>query len=126
MSGFADTPRLGLIGGNITATRSPALHVLCGLASGLNVTSDRLFPSERGRDFAGLLAQCADLGLAGINVTYPFKVEAAAAGPAGDPVVAAMGAAFLPGWNSVSVKACAPSRSSPVAPSPIPTGPARS
>lgn len=92
MSGFADTLRLGLIGGNITATRSPALHVLCGLASGLNVTYDLLVPAERGRDFAGLLGQCADLGFTGVNVTYPYKEAAAAEVPAGDPVVAAMGA----------------------------------
>lgn len=26
------TLRLGLIGGNITASRSPALHVVCGLS----------------------------------------------------------------------------------------------
>lgn len=92
MSGFADTLRLGLIGGNITATRSPALHVLCGLATGLNVTYDLLIPTERGRSFPSLLRQCADLGFAGVNITYPYKEEAAAMVPAGDPLVAAMGA----------------------------------
>ncbi|WP_372840567.1 shikimate dehydrogenase [Phaeovulum sp.] len=86
------TLRLGLIGGNITATRSPALHVVCGLSLGVNVTYDLIIPAERGLRFPELLAQCAQLGFAGVNVTYPHKEEAAALVPAGDPVVGAMGA----------------------------------
>ncbi len=86
------TLRLGLIGGNITATRSPALHVVCGLSLGVNVTYDLIIPAERGLSFSELLAQCAQLGFAGVNVTYPYKEEAAALVAAGDPVVGAMGA----------------------------------
>ncbi|MFD2173856.1 shikimate dehydrogenase family protein [Rhodobacter lacus] len=85
--------RLGLIGGNITATRSPALHVTCGLSLRCNVTYDLIIPEERGKGFAAVLADCAALGFDGVNVTYPHKEEAAALVPAGDPVVAAMGAA---------------------------------
>ncbi|MBW6506550.1 MAG: shikimate dehydrogenase [Rhodobacteraceae bacterium] len=85
------TLRLGLIGGNITATRSPALHVVCGLSLGVNVTYDLIIPAERGMGFADLLAQCERLGFAGVNVTYPHKEEAAALVIAGDPVVKAMG-----------------------------------
>ncbi|PKP71438.1 MAG: shikimate dehydrogenase [Alphaproteobacteria bacterium HGW-Alphaproteobacteria-4] len=85
------TLRLGLIGGNITATRSPALHVVCGLSLGVNVTYDLIIPAERGLGFAELLAQCERLGFAGVNVTYPHKEEAAALVLAGDPVVQAMG-----------------------------------
>lgn len=87
------TLRLGLIGGNITATRSPALHITCGLSLGQNVTYDLIIPAERGRDFATVLADCEAQGFAGVNVTYPFKEEAALRVQAGDPVVAAMGAA---------------------------------
>ncbi|MDP3861048.1 MAG: shikimate dehydrogenase [Phaeovulum sp.] len=93
MSEPVRTLRLGLIGGNITATRSPALHVLCGLSLGVNVTYDLIIPAERGLGFPDLLAQCARLGFAGVNVTYPHKEEAAAQVPAGDPVVRAMGSA---------------------------------
>ena len=85
------TLRLGLIGGNITATRSPALHVLCGLTVGLNVTYDLVIPAERGFGFADLLDHCARSGFHGVNVTYPHKEEAAAVVPAGVPLVAQMG-----------------------------------
>lgn len=85
------TLRLGLIGGNITATRSPALHVLCGLSLGVNVTYDLLIPAERGLPFADLLDQCGQAGFNGVNVTYPHKEEAAALVPAGVPLVAQMG-----------------------------------
>lgn len=85
------TLRLGLIGGNITATRSPALHVLCGLTVGLNVTYDLLIPAERGMAFPDLLDHCARTGFHGVNVTYPHKEEAAALVPPGLPLVAQMG-----------------------------------
>ena len=85
--------RLGLIGGNIKETRSPILHISCGLSHGRNVTYDLIIPAERGEDFADLLKQCEDAGFDGVNITYPFKEEAARLVPAGDPVVAAMGSA---------------------------------
>lgn len=85
------TLRLGLIGGNITATRSPALHITCGLSLARNVTYDLLIPAEQGLDFQAMLARCAAAGFDGVNVTYPYKERAAAEVPAGDPVVAAMG-----------------------------------
>lgn len=85
------TLRLGLIGGNITATRSPALHVLCGLSVGLNVTYDLLIPAERGMGFDALLDHCAQAGFQGVNVTYPHKEEAAARVTPGLPLVGQMG-----------------------------------
>jgi len=87
------TLRLGLIGGNITATRSPALHVVCGLSIGRNVTYDLLIPAEQRLSFAELVAHCQAAGFAGVNVTYPHKEEAAALVAAGDAVVGAMGSA---------------------------------
>lgn len=86
-----DTLRLGLIGGNIAATRSPALHVLCGLTIGLNVTYDLLIPTERGLAFPAMLDHCAQTGFHGVNVTYPHKEEAAACATPGLPLVAQMG-----------------------------------
>lgn len=92
MSGSHEkTFRLGLIGGNITATRSPVLHLVCGLSVGRNVTYDLIIPAERGLTFAELLKQCESAGFDGVNVTYPHKEEVVTLVPAGNPVVAAMG-----------------------------------
>lgn len=87
------TWRLGLIGGNIAASRSPVLHTVCALSVGGNASYDLLIPAEQGRSFAQMLDHCAKAGFHGVNVTYPHKEEAAALVPAGDPVVAAMGSA---------------------------------
>lgn len=87
------TWRLGLIGGNIAASRSPVLHTVCALSVRGNASYDLIIPAERGKTFAALLDDCATQGFDGVNVTYPHKEEAAALVPAGDPVVAAMGAA---------------------------------
>lgn len=87
----ARTWRLGLIGGNIAASRSPVLHTVCALSVGGNASYDLIIPAERGKGFGDLLAQCAALGFDGVNVTYPHKEEAAALVMPGDPVVAAMG-----------------------------------
>lgn len=85
------TWRLGLIGGNIAASRSPVLHTVCALSVGGNASYDLIIPAERGKSFADLLQACAAQGFDGVNVTYPHKEEAAALVQAGDPVVAAMG-----------------------------------
>lgn len=85
------TWRLGLIGGNIAASRSPVLHTVCALSVGGNASYDLIIPAERGKGFADLLKDCAAQGFDGVNVTYPHKEEAAALVKAGDPVVAAMG-----------------------------------
>lgn len=85
------TWRLGLIGGNIAASRSPVLHTVSALSVGGNASYDLIIPAERGKGFADLLKDCAAQGFDGVNVTYPHKEEAAALVQAGDPVVAAMG-----------------------------------
>jgi shikimate dehydrogenase len=92
--GHADrTLRLGLIGGNITESRSPALQIVCGLSVGRNVSYDLLIPKEREMTFAQLLHACEAGGYDGLNVTYPYKEEAVGLVPPGDPVVATLGAA---------------------------------
>ena len=87
------TLRLGLIGGNITESRSPALQIVCGLSVGRNVTYDLLIPAEQGLNFAELLMRCEVAGFDGVNVTYPYKEEVVKLVAAGAPVVAALGAA---------------------------------
>lgn len=85
------TLRLGLIGGNILSSRSPSLHVVCGLSVGLNTSYDLLVPAEFGLRFPDMLDHCARAGFDGVNVTYPYKEEAARLATPGDPVVGFMG-----------------------------------
>ncbi|WP_373504744.1 shikimate dehydrogenase [Aestuariivirga sp.] len=87
------TLRLGLIGGNITESRSPALQIVCGLSVGRNVSYDLLVPAEHGLTFAEMLDHCARTGFVGVNVTYPFKEEVVRRVMPGEPVVTALGAA---------------------------------
>lgn len=102
-SASSKTWRLGLIGGNIAASRSPVLHTVCALSVGGNASYDLLIPAEQGRSFAQMLDHCAKSGFDGVNVTYPHKEEAAAIVPPGDPVVAAMGSS-----NTVRFTAAGP------------------
>ncbi|NJM29013.1 MAG: shikimate dehydrogenase [Rhizobiales bacterium] len=86
------TLRLGLIGGNIKESRSPALQIACGLSAGRNVTYDLLIPDELGLSFEATLRRCAAAGFDGVNVTYPYKEEVLKYVKAAEPVVAALGA----------------------------------
>lgn len=69
----SDTVRLGLIGDNIAASRSPQLHRLAGELCGLRVEYDLLIPRQLGAEFEEVFEQCAAQGLRGVNVTYPYK-----------------------------------------------------
>jgi shikimate dehydrogenase len=73
------------------AAGSPVLHTVCALSVEGNASYDLLIPAEQGRSFAQVLDHCAKAGFHGVNVTYPYKEEAAAVVAAGDPVVTAMG-----------------------------------
>ena len=86
------TLRLGLIGGNITETRSAALQIISGLSIGRNVTYDLLIPQEQGLSFEAMLKRCEAAGFHGVNVTYPYKEDVLNLVAAGEPVVAALGA----------------------------------
>lgn len=98
MSGLPLTPageadiRLGLIGDNIHASRSPALHRLAGALCGLRVSYDLLIPPALGLGFDAVLEAALDAGLAGVNVTLPYKERAAALVPPGSDAVARIGA----------------------------------
>lgn len=65
--------RLGLIGDNIRTSRAPALHRLAGQLAGIEIHYDLFIPPEMGMSFAEVFDHVQDLGLAGINVTLPYK-----------------------------------------------------
>jgi len=92
MSARIASLKLGLIGDNIGASRSPRLHRLAGEQAGLDVTYDRLVPQERGEDFGTIVACARAAGYRGLNITYPYKEQVMALVAVDDPVVAAMGA----------------------------------
>jgi shikimate dehydrogenase len=69
------------------------LHTVCALSVGGNASYDLLIPAERGLDLAALIDHCARAGFDGVNVTYPYKEDAASLVPPGDPAVAAIGSA---------------------------------
>lgn len=64
---------LGLIGDNIQASCSPELHRMCGEISKLDVSYDLFIPSIIGKDFESVFNQCRLDGLAGVNITLPYK-----------------------------------------------------
>jgi shikimate dehydrogenase len=72
--------RLALIGGRIEQSLAPAFHTLAGKMLGLDVTYE-LIPREPSfsSQLNGLLAQLGNTGYRGVNITVPFKAEAAQA-----------------------------------------------
>lgn len=64
--------QLGLIGGNIKASKAPFLHRLAGKQTHIDVQYDLLIPKEIGQDFDAVFAQCRKV-FDGVNITYPFK-----------------------------------------------------
>jgi shikimate dehydrogenase len=84
--------RLGLIGDNIAQSKAPLLHETAGRLDGLAVRYDRLVPREQDLDFGALFARCAAEGYRGLNITYPYKEQAARRVAIDDPLVRAMGA----------------------------------
>lgn len=100
--------RLGLIGDNIAASSSPALHRLAGRLTGLTVSYDLLRPADLGKSFEQVLAFAQADGYRGLNITYPYKERVVAHLDVPDPAVRAIGAcntvlfgAGRPqGWNT--------------------------
>lgn len=86
------TIKLGLIGDNITRSKSPRLHRTAGEMVNLAVTYDRLIPKDLGLSFVETFAQAQAAGFRGINVTYPYKEVAAKMVAIPDSKVAAIGA----------------------------------
>ena len=73
LQGLSMPLKLGLIGGNIRASRAPALHRIAGRLAGIEVSYDLLIPAELGLDFDGVLAKARAEGYRGVNVTYPLQ-----------------------------------------------------
>ena len=100
--------RLGLIGDNIAASRSPALHRLGGRLTGLAVSYDLLRPADLGKTFEEVLTWAEVDGYRGLNITYPYKERVIGHLDVPDQAVRAIGAcntvlfgAGKPqGWNT--------------------------
>src|SRR5690606_35851315 len=84
--------RLGLIGDNITRSRSPRLHELAGRLCGLDVSYERLIPAATGETFETVFERCRAEGFRGINITYPYKEVVTRFVAVPDPAIAAIGA----------------------------------
>lgn len=100
--------RLGLIGDNIAASSSPALHRIAGGLTGLSVTYDLLRPADLGKSFEEVLAWAERDGYRGLNITYPYKERVIAYLAVPDTAVRALGACNTvlfnggkpEGWNT--------------------------
>lgn len=88
----AKSIKLGLIGDNITRSKSPKLHITAGSLAGLDVTYDRLIPKDLGLTFDEVFERARSSGFRGINVTYPYKETVASKVTVADPLVRAIGA----------------------------------
>lgn len=88
---FADL-RLGLIGDDIRASRAPELHRLAGRQAGLVVAYDLLIPPVLELTFQETLDSARAAGLAGVNVTRPYKEQAFACVAVDDPAERRIGA----------------------------------
>jgi shikimate dehydrogenase len=86
------TIRLGLIGDNIAASRSPALHRLAGEMCGLDVRYDLLVPRELKLDFDATFDRTRRDGYRGLNITYPYKERVVARIRIDEPIVRAIAA----------------------------------
>jgi shikimate dehydrogenase len=84
--------RLGLIGDNIARSQSPRLHKLAGKLCGIDVTYERLVPTEMGRSFEEVFEHCRSSGYRGINITYPYKERVTKLLSVLDRAIAAIGA----------------------------------
>lgn len=91
-STHAETVKLGLIGDNITRSKSPRLHRTAGKLAGLTVTYDRLIPKDMGLTFDEVFEKARAGGFRGINVTYPYKEYVTDKVSVADPHVRAIGA----------------------------------
>lgn len=89
---MAPPVRLGLIGDNIRASRSPALHRQCGAMTGLDVSYDLYIPPALARSFEDILASMPREGIAGTNVTLPYKERAMPLVRIANPNIARIGA----------------------------------
>ncbi|MEY8567390.1 shikimate dehydrogenase [Corynebacterium sp.] len=93
---------LGLIGTDLSLSRTPPMHEAEGLAQGhptvyrrLDVLTDRL----KERSLEQLLSGAIDLGFDGLNITHPFKREVVELLDEVDPVAGRLGSV-----NTVAIR----------------------
>lgn len=86
------TIRLGLIGDNIKPSQAPRLHREAGRLAGLEVSYELFIPPELGKSFDEIFEEGRAAGMRGFNVTYPYKILAAARAEIDDPQVRRLGA----------------------------------
>lgn len=67
--------RAGLVGRGIGGSRTPAMHMAEGAALGIAYDYARFDMDERPGTLADVLEQAETAGFAGLNVTFPYKVE---------------------------------------------------
>lgn len=84
--------RLGLIGDGIGRSSAPRLHEMAGRIVGLRVSYVRFDLDGQRAEFEETLAACGRDGLAGVNVTHPYKERAAAIVPIESPGIRRIGA----------------------------------
>ncbi len=90
--GTRETIRLGLIGDNIRASRSPALHRFCGELCGLDVRYDLFIPPVMGMSFEAVFEMIQAEGVVGTNVTLPYKERVVPMVHISDPMIERIGA----------------------------------
>ncbi|WP_253798360.1 shikimate dehydrogenase [Rhodovulum sp. P5] len=86
---------VGLIGRGIQGSRTPAMHIQEGRAQGLTLTYTLLDMDDPGRadlSLADILNRVEAAGYAGVNVTYPYKIEVMSHLDVVSPDAAAVGA----------------------------------
>lgn len=84
---------LGLIGDGIAASRAPRLHDLAGRLLGLAIRYERFDLAAPGApDFETALFRAGAEGLAGVNVTHPYKARVLRRIARPDPDAARLGA----------------------------------
>ncbi|MGX9350988.1 shikimate dehydrogenase [Shimia sp. W99] len=88
--------KAGLVGHGIAGSLTPLLHEAEGRALGLNyryLRIDTALAEHAGRPLRDLISMLEDQGFCGVNVTHPYKGEAAALADESSPIVADLGAA---------------------------------
>ena len=87
-----ETIRLGLIGDNIAASRTPDLHYAAASICGIDVKYERLVPRDLGLTFGDVVERAKQDGFRGLNITYPYKESVLRFVTIEDPVVRTLGA----------------------------------
>ena len=84
---------LGLIGSDLSLSRTPAMHEAEGAAHGLTTIYQRIDTLHSTRPLAQLVDAAVTTGFHGLNITHPFKQEVLRLLDAISPQARAMGAA---------------------------------